>query len=35
MLAVDALAKRFGGFLAVNQASFEVRQGEILGERLG
>ena len=24
-------AKRFGGFLAVNQVSFEVREGEILG----
>jgi branched-chain amino acid transport system ATP-binding protein len=31
MLAVDGLTKRFGGFLAVNQVSFEVRQGEILG----
>ena len=31
MLAVNALSKRFGGFLAVNQVSFEVRQGEILG----
>jgi branched-chain amino acid transport system ATP-binding protein len=31
MLAVDALCKRFGGFLAVNQVSFEVREGEILG----
>ena len=25
------LSKRFGGFLAVNQVSFEVREGEILG----
>src|SRR5207237_8928011 len=31
MLAVDGLSKRFGGFLAVNQVSFEVREGEILG----
>jgi len=31
MLAVQGLTKRFGGFLAVNQVSFEVRQGEILG----
>jgi branched-chain amino acid transport system ATP-binding protein len=31
MLAVEGLTKRFGGFLAVNQVSFEVRQGEILG----
>jgi branched-chain amino acid transport system ATP-binding protein len=31
MLAVAGLTKRFGGFLAVNQVSFEVRQGEILG----
>src|SRR5262249_61327659 len=31
MLAVDGLCKRFGGFLAVNQVSFEVRKGEILG----
>jgi branched-chain amino acid transport system ATP-binding protein len=31
MLAVDGLTKRFGGFLAVNQVSFDVRQGEILG----
>jgi branched-chain amino acid transport system ATP-binding protein len=31
MLAVDGLTKRFGGFLAVNQVSFEARQGEILG----
>ncbi len=31
MLAVTSLSKRFGGFLAVNQVSFEVRQGEILG----
>jgi branched-chain amino acid transport system ATP-binding protein len=31
MLAVDGLTKRFGGFLAVNQVSFAVREGEILG----
>jgi branched-chain amino acid transport system ATP-binding protein len=31
MLAVSGLSKRFGGFLAVNQVSFEVREGEILG----
>ncbi len=31
MLAVRGLSKRFGGFLAVNQVSFEVREGEILG----
>jgi branched-chain amino acid transport system ATP-binding protein len=31
MLAVDGLTKSFGGFRAVNQVSFDVRQGEILG----
>jgi branched-chain amino acid transport system ATP-binding protein len=31
VLAVSGLTKRFGGFLAVNQVSFEVREGEILG----
>ena len=31
MLTVEGLTKRFGGFLAVNQVSFEARQGEILG----
>lgn len=31
MLAVAGLTKRFDGFLAVNQVSFEVREGEILG----
>jgi branched-chain amino acid transport system ATP-binding protein len=31
MLAVDGLTKRFGGFLAVNRVSFELREGEILG----
>ena len=31
MLSVAGLSKRFGGFLAVNQVSFELRAGEILG----
>lgn len=31
MLAVSGLTKHFDGFLAVNQVSFEVREGEILG----
>jgi branched-chain amino acid transport system ATP-binding protein len=31
MLTVEGLTKRFGGFLAVSQVSFEVRKGEILG----
>ncbi|HUA55750.1 MAG TPA: ABC transporter ATP-binding protein [Candidatus Sulfotelmatobacter sp.] len=31
MLSVSGLSKRFGGFLAVNQVSFEVAQGEFLG----
>jgi branched-chain amino acid transport system ATP-binding protein len=31
VLRVNALSKRFGGFLAVNGVSFEVRPGEILG----
>src|SRR2546429_3176707 len=31
MLAVSGLSKSFGGFLAVNQVSFAVREGEILG----
>jgi branched-chain amino acid transport system ATP-binding protein len=31
MLSVDKLTKRFGGFIALNAVSFEVRQGEILG----
>jgi branched-chain amino acid transport system ATP-binding protein len=31
MLEVEGLTKRFGGFLAVNQVSFAVREGEILG----
>lgn len=31
MLSVSGLTKAFGGFLAVNRVSFEVRRGEILG----
>jgi branched-chain amino acid transport system ATP-binding protein len=31
VLEVTALAKRFGGFLAVNNVSFAVQPGEILG----
>ena len=31
MLAVNGLTKRFGGFLAVNNVSFGVEPGEILG----
>jgi branched-chain amino acid transport system ATP-binding protein len=31
MLEVAALSKSFGGFVAVNQVSFALRQGEILG----
>src|SRR5260370_31132472 len=31
MLEVSALSKSFGGFVAVNQVSFTLRQGEILG----
>src|SRR5260221_8094948 len=31
MLEVSALSKSFGGFVAVNQVSFALRQGEILG----
>ena len=31
MLAVRALTKQFGGFTAVNQISFELQKGEILG----
>ncbi len=31
MLVVNGLVKRFGGFTAVNNVSFKVEQGEILG----
>ena len=31
MLTVEGLTKRFGGFIAVNQVSFTVEPGEILG----
>ena len=31
VLEVEGLVKRFGGFTAVNQVSFKVAQGEILG----
>jgi branched-chain amino acid transport system ATP-binding protein len=31
MLKVEGLTKRFGGFTALNEVSFEVREGEILG----
>ena len=31
MLEVSGLTKRFGGFLAVSEVSFDVRPGEILG----
>ncbi|MGB7301771.1 MAG: ABC transporter ATP-binding protein [Burkholderiaceae bacterium] len=31
MLKVSSLTKRFGGFTAIDQVSFEVEQGEILG----
>ena len=31
MLSVSGLTKHFGGFTALNQVSFEVREGEILG----
>jgi branched-chain amino acid transport system ATP-binding protein len=31
MLVVSGLSKRFGAFAAVNNVSFEVKQGEILG----
>ena len=31
MLTVDRLTKQFGGFIALNAVSFEVKEGEILG----
>ncbi|HPU51291.1 MAG TPA: ATP-binding cassette domain-containing protein, partial [Burkholderiaceae bacterium] len=31
MLSVNRLTKRFGGFTAVNEVSFDVARGEILG----
>ena len=31
MLTVERLTKRFGGFTAVNEVSFQVEQGEIVG----
>jgi len=31
VLAVDEITKRFGGFIAVNEVSFAVEEGEILG----
>ncbi|MBI2205328.1 MAG: ABC transporter ATP-binding protein [Candidatus Rokubacteria bacterium] len=31
MLTVSRLTKRFGGFTALNEVSFEVKEGEILG----
>ncbi|TMJ22358.1 MAG: ATP-binding cassette domain-containing protein, partial [Alphaproteobacteria bacterium] len=31
MLVVEGLVKRFGGFTAVNNVSFEVAEGEIVG----
>src|SRR5258708_39543366 len=31
MLSVEGLSKRFGGFTAVNNVSFAVEPGEILG----
>src|SRR5438445_13400917 len=31
MLVAAELSKRFGGFLAVNRVSFEVKEGEIVG----
>ena len=31
MLVVEGLVKRFGGFTAVNNVSFRVEEGEILG----
>ncbi len=31
ILQIEEVTKRFGGLVAVNQVSFEIRQGEILG----
>ena len=31
MLVATDLSRRFGGFLAVNRVSFDVREGEIVG----
>ena len=31
MLSVDRLTKKFGGFTAVSEVSFELQRGEILG----
>ena len=31
LIAVDRLSKRFGGFVAVDDVSFAVRQGEVVG----
>jgi len=31
MLTVSGLTKQFGGFIALNDVSFEIREGEILG----
>jgi branched-chain amino acid transport system ATP-binding protein len=31
MLAIEGLTKRFGGFVAVNNVSFAVQQGELVG----
>ena len=31
ILSVDRISKQFGGVRAVNDVSFDVRQGEILG----
>ncbi|RMF28666.1 MAG: ATP-binding cassette domain-containing protein, partial [Chloroflexi bacterium] len=31
ILQIEGVTKRFGGLVAVNQVSFEIREGEILG----
>ena len=31
ILRVEEVSKRFGGLIAVNQVSFSVREGEIVG----